>query len=73
MVVVTGGPFDAFKGVFERSIPGRQRCDVLLQILGGLVSVQLDEVAVKKNVKRSILSGVIASSAFCLLKIDEKV
>ena len=40
-VVVTGGPFDGLEGIFQRYIPGRQRCRILLQIVGRLTSVEL--------------------------------
>ena len=40
-VVVTSGPFSGLEAVFQRYIPARQRCQVLLQILGRLAKVEV--------------------------------
>lgn len=48
-VVVAGGPFADFEGVFEKSISGGKRCEILLRVLGRFVSVELAEAAVEKK------------------------
>lgn len=40
-VVVTSGPFSGLEGIFQRYIPARQRCQVLLQFLGQPNKVEL--------------------------------
>jgi transcriptional antiterminator RfaH len=40
-VVVTSGPFSGLEGIFERYVPARQRCQVLLQIIGQVTKVEL--------------------------------
>lgn len=40
-VVVTSGPFSGFEGIFQRYVPARQRCQVLLQIVSRLSKVEL--------------------------------
>lgn len=48
-VVVLGGPFAGLEGVFERYVPGRQRCTVLLEVIGRMSAVELPEVDIKKQ------------------------
>ena len=38
---VTSGPFSGLEAIFQRYIPARQRCQVLLQILGRLAKVEV--------------------------------
>ena len=40
-VVVTSGTFSGLEAIFQRYIPARQRCQVLLQILGRLAKVEV--------------------------------
>jgi transcriptional antiterminator RfaH len=40
-VVVTSGPFSGIEGIFQKYLPTRQRCQVLLQILGQQNKVEL--------------------------------
>ena len=42
-VVVSSGPFAGIEGVFDRRINSRQRCRVLLKIVGRLTAVELPE------------------------------
>ena len=42
-VVVTEGPFAGFEGIFQRYIPSKQRCRILLEVVGRLTSVELPE------------------------------
>ena len=42
-VVVSHGPFVGLEGIFERHVSSRQRCRVLLQVVGGLSPVELEE------------------------------
>ena len=46
-VVVTSGPFSGLEGVFQRYVPARQRCQVLLEVLGQLSKVELPEGVLK--------------------------
>lgn len=40
-VVVTNGPFSGLEAIFQRYIPARQRCQVLLQLVGRLTKAEL--------------------------------
>jgi transcription antitermination factor NusG len=40
-VVITGGPLAGLEGIFRKYLPARQRCQVLLQILGRQSEVEL--------------------------------
>ena len=40
-VMVTSGPFSGLEGIFQRYVPARQRCQVLLEILGRLAKVEV--------------------------------
>lgn len=40
-VMVTSGPLSGLEAIFQRYIPARQRCQVLLQILGRLAKVEV--------------------------------
>jgi transcription antitermination factor NusG len=40
-VLVASGPFSGLEGIFERYLPARQRCQVLLQIVDRLSKVEL--------------------------------
>ncbi len=57
-VVVTGGPFAGIEGIFQRYITGRQRCRILLEVVGSLTDVELPGSEVK---------GVSADSAWTLI------
>ncbi len=46
-VVVTVGPLSGLEGIFQRYIPARQRCQVLLEALGQLSKVELPEEDLK--------------------------
>ena len=46
-VVVTSGPFSGLDGIFQRYVPARQRCQVLLQVLGHLNKVEIPAEALK--------------------------
>ena len=39
--MVTGGHFSSLEGIFKRYVLARQRCQVLLEILGQLVKVEV--------------------------------
>ncbi len=43
-VSVLGGPFLGLEGIFQRYIPGRQRCQILLEVVGRLTTVELSEL-----------------------------
>ncbi|RLC60060.1 MAG: hypothetical protein DRI01_10655 [Chloroflexi bacterium] len=40
-VVVSSGPFSGLEAIFQRYVPARQRCQVLLQVLGRLAKVEV--------------------------------
>lgn len=40
-VIVTSGPFTGVEGIFQKYLPARQRCQVLLQVLGQQNKVEL--------------------------------
>ena len=40
-VMVTSGPFSGLEGIFQRYVPARQRCQVLLEMLGRLAKVEV--------------------------------
>jgi transcriptional antiterminator RfaH len=40
-VIVTGGPLSGLEGIFTRYLPARQRCQVLLEVLGRQSTVEL--------------------------------
>ena len=42
-VTIAGGPFRGLDGIFQRYTSSGQRCRILLQVVGRLTSVQLDE------------------------------
>lgn len=48
-VVVSGGPFAGLEGIFQRYLPGRARCQILLEVVGRLTTVELPEWEVKGN------------------------
>ena len=56
-VVVTGGPFAGLEGIFQRYISGRQRCRILLEVVGSLTNVEIPGWDVK---------GVSSKSAWTL-------
>ena len=46
-VVVLGGPFSGLEGIFQQYVPSRQRCQVLIETLGRLATVELPEWDIK--------------------------
>ncbi len=42
-VMITNGPFAGLEGIFERYVSSRQRCRVLLQVVGRLSPVEISE------------------------------
>ena len=46
-VFVTGGPFAGLEGIFQRYIPSKQRCRILLEVVGRLTNVELPGWEVK--------------------------
>ena len=46
-VVVTSGSFSGVEGIFQRYLPARQRCLVLLQIVGQMTKVELPAETLK--------------------------
>jgi transcriptional antiterminator RfaH len=45
-VGIVNGPFSGLEAVFQAYVPSRQRCQVLLQLVGGIRSVELPEASV---------------------------
>lgn len=48
-VVVIGGPFAGLEGIFQRYIPSKQRCRILLEVVGRLTNVELPGWEVRGN------------------------
>ena len=42
-VVVTGGPFEGMEGVFQRYMPTKERCRILLDVVGKITKVELPD------------------------------
>jgi len=40
-VVVSSGPFSGLEAIFQRYVPARQRCQVLIEVLGQLAKVEV--------------------------------
>ena len=53
-VSVLGGPFFGLEGVFDKYIPGRQRCQILLEVVGRLTRVEISELDIRAAVEASI-------------------
>ena len=47
-VVVLGGPFAGFEGNFQYYMPSKERCRILLEVVGRLTAVDLPESDVKE-------------------------
>jgi transcriptional antiterminator RfaH len=43
-VTIAHGPFAGLDGIFQRYIPSRQRCQILLQVVGRLTVLELPEI-----------------------------
>ena len=48
-VVILGGPFSGLEGVFQRYVPSRDRCQILLEAVGRLGTVELPEWEVRES------------------------
>ncbi len=48
-VVVLGGPFSGLEGVFQRYVPSRERCQILLEAVGALGTLELPEWEIKQT------------------------
>ena len=46
-VMVTSGPFSGLEAIFQRYVPARQRCQVLLEVLGRLTRVEVPTEVLK--------------------------
>ena len=42
-VMVLSGPFAGLEGIFQRYVPSRERCRILLEAVGRLATVELPE------------------------------
>jgi transcription antitermination factor NusG len=42
-VVILSGPFSGLEGIFQRYVPGRKRCQILLDAVGRFGTVELSE------------------------------
>jgi transcriptional antiterminator RfaH len=49
-VAVISGPFSGFQALFENYLPARQRCQVLIEVLGQLTKVELPAGSIDKVV-----------------------
>ena len=48
-VLVSEGPFAGLQGIFQRYMSSRQRCSILLEMVGRLTTVELPEWEVKED------------------------
>lgn len=55
-VVVTGGPFEGLEGIFQRYVPSKKRCQIFLEVVGRITSVELPEWEVE-GTSSSLLEG----------------
>jgi transcriptional antiterminator RfaH len=46
-VFVTNGPFSGLEGIFQKYVPARQRCQVLLQVVGSVNNVEIPIETIK--------------------------
>ena len=46
-VIVIDGPIAGLEGIFQRNVPSRERCRILLELMGRLTSVELPEYDVR--------------------------
>lgn len=51
-VSVLGGPFFGLEGVFQRHVSGRQRCQILLEVVGRLTIVELPALDIQQSTPR---------------------
>ena len=47
-VVVLSGPFSGLEGVFQRYVPSRERCQILLETVGTLGTLELPEWEIRQ-------------------------
>ncbi len=47
-IVVLSGPFSGLEGVFQRYVPSRERCQILLEAVGALGTLELPEWEIKQ-------------------------
>ena len=55
-VMVKHGPFAGLEGIFQRHVSSRQRCYVLLQVVGGLSPVEIAEADLVDALPRALNS-----------------
>lgn len=48
-IVVMSGPFSGLEGVFQRYVPSRERCQILLEAVGKLATLELPEWEVRES------------------------
>ena len=49
LLTVTDGPFYGFDAIFQRYIPARQRCQVLIEIMGRLAKAEMPVEAIRSK------------------------
>jgi transcriptional antiterminator RfaH len=57
-ILVMSGPFAGLEGIFQRYIPSRERCRILLEAVGRLATVELPEWEVKEIKEENRKLGV---------------
>lgn len=61
-VMVTDGPFSGLEGIFQCYLPARQRCQILLQVLGRLTNVEIPAESLRSKSPYTGLAGITTSS-----------
>ena len=51
-ITVANGPLIGLEGIFQRYVPSRHRCRILLEVVGRLTAVELDEASLASAVPR---------------------
>jgi transcriptional antiterminator RfaH len=52
-VTVVSGPFAGMDGIFDRYVPARERCQVLLNTVGGRMTVEMPQAGIRPNARPS--------------------
>jgi transcriptional antiterminator RfaH len=69
-VTVQHGPFAGLEGLFQRYIPARQRCEILVEVVGRVVRAELPEHALRYTRSRSPYMGAFRLPPTVQRKID---
>ena len=59
-VAILSGPFSGLEGIFQRYVPSRERCQILLGVVGSLGTVELPEWEISESVAEQACEMVVA-------------